>query len=306
MDLGSIMRSACQEPGNFFDGGTDTEDPQRDRVPRIVLERVEPTAEDPTERWRMQRRLAYDDEVLGVFLVPDVLGRFTTDLASVPSLFAWLVPRTGAHLAPALVHDALVHDRVRPQLYRGQHVDRVAADEVLRRAMRDAGTATGRRWLVWSAVTLGTIRHGSEEWSPGQHLRYALTAVVTLLMIAALGAVATLDLFDVVAWVPWMGPVGGAADRPFALELVGGLAGAIVVPLLLSITWGRFWIAGAISGIALAVLLHVTVLIGAITLGFQAVEWVARRRPVAVVMVTGVIVAAFLALTLLLVGTSAA
>ncbi len=303
MDLGEIRRSACPQPGNFFDGGNDHEPPRHEPAPRVVLERDD---SDGIERWAMQRRLGYDDEVYGEFLVPDVLGRFRTDLASVPSLFTWLVPKTGSHLAPALVHDALVHDRVRPQLYRGQHIDRVAADEVFRRAMRDSGTATGRRWLIWAAVTLGTIKDGSELWTPGRHRRYALTAVATLLVIAALGVVATLDLLDVIAWLPWMGPVGsGAGDRPFWLELVGGLAGAIVFPMILSVAWGRFWIAGAITGVALAVLLHVTVLIGLITIGYQCVEWVARRRPVAVLAGTGLVVGSCLVLTVLLVGTSA-
>ncbi|NYJ00277.1 succinate dehydrogenase hydrophobic anchor subunit [Nocardioides thalensis] len=296
MRLGGMDLHPAAHPGNFFDGGTDVEDPDRDRRPRIVLERDDSTG---TERWAMERRLAYEDEVHGIFLVPDVLGHFRTDLASVPAIFTWLVPKTGKHLAPALVHDALVHDRLRPQLYRGQHIDRVAADEVFRRAMRDSGTATGRRWLVWSAVTLGTIKDGSEEWSRGQHLRYALTALGTLVVIAALGVVATLDLADVVAWLPWMGE-----SRSFALELVGGLAGAIVIPLLLAATWGRFWIAGAITGVALAVLLHATVLLGAITLGYQAVEWVARRRPMAVLVTSGLVVAAFAVLTVLLVGSS--
>lgn len=289
------LRPAAR-PDNFFDGGTDLEDPDRARRPRIVLERDDSNG---TERWAMERRLAYDDEVHGVFLVPDALGHFRTDLASVPAIFTWLVPKTGKHLAPALVHDALVHDRLRPQLYRGQHVDRVAADEVFRRAMRDSGTATGRRWLVWSAVTLGTIKDGSEEWSRARHLRYALTALGTLVVVAALGVIATLDLADVVAWLPWMGE-----SRSFALELVGGLAGAIVIPLLLAVMWGRFWIAGAITGVALAVLLHATVLLGAISLGFQAVEWVARRRPTAVLVTSAVVVAAFAVLTLLLVGSS--
>jgi len=296
MLLGGIDLHPAPHPANFFDGGTDTEDPDRSQRPRIVLARDDSTG---SERWAMERRLAYDDEVHGVLLVPDVLGRFRTDLASVPALFTWLVPKTGHHLAAALVHDALVHDRVRPQLYRGQHVDRVAADEVFRRAMRDSGTATGRRWLVWAAVTLGTIRHGSEAWSRARHLRYALAAVATLSLVAGLGVVATLDLFDVVAWVPWMGE-----SRSFGLELAGGLAGAIVIPLLLSLAWGRLWMAGAITGVALAVLLHATVLLGAITLAFQAVEWVARRRPVAVLVAIAVVVAAFAVLTLLLVGSS--
>ena len=35
-------------------------------------------------------------------------------------------------------------------------------------------------------------------------------------------------------------------------------AAALVIPLLLSVLWGKLWKAGAIIGIALAFLLHVT------------------------------------------------
>ncbi len=304
---GSGRLTAPPQPRRFFDGGTDDEDPDPLHEPRIVLERVDGHAGDgrsgvtdpDLERWRMQRRLAYDDGVHGVFLVPDELGRFRTDLASVPALFTWLVPKTGAHLAPALVHDALVHDRLDPPLYRGTHVDRPAADAVFRRAMRDSGTGPVRSWLVWSAVTLGTILEGSVAWRRGEHLRYLVTAIATLVAVAALGVVATLDLIDVVAWLPWMG-----ADRSFLTEVVGGLAGAIVIPLVLGLAWGRFWIAGAVTGIALAVLLHATVLLAGITAVYQLLEWVARRRPLAAVAAGGVLLAASLVLALLLVGTA--
>jgi hypothetical protein len=165
--------------------------------------------------------------------------------------------------------------------------------------MRDSYIGPIRRWLVWSAVTLGTIWHGSDAWTRGRHLRYLLTSGATLLLIAGLGVIATLDLFDVVGWLPWMGD-----GRPFLLELAGGLAGAVVVPLVLSLAWGRFAVAGAVTGIALAVLLHVTVLLLAITALYHLAEWVARHRPIAGVVAAGVVLTACLVLTLLLTGTS--
>ena len=94
------------------------------------------------------------------------------------------------------------------------------------------------------------------------------------------------------------------ADRGFLLELAGGLAGAIVIPLLLGLTWGRFAIAGAVTGIALAVLLHVTALLLGLTAIYQAAERVARRTPVAGLVATALVIAASLVLTVLLVGTS--
>ncbi len=285
------------EPGRFFDGGTASADPDPTQPPRIVLERVEVgDVRRRTERFRMQRRIAYRDREYGVLLVPADPGTFDSDLASVPALFTWLVPRTGRHLPPALLHDGLVHgaDEIPDYVSEDGHVlDRVAADRVFRDAMRDTDTGPVRSWLVWSAVTLGTIRAGSTAWSRGRHLRYLLVAAATLLVIAALGVLATLDLFDVVDVLPWMG------EQPFAEELLGGLAGAVVVPLVLGLAWGRFAVAGAVSGIALAVLLHVTVVLGLITLACLGVEQLARRRPVAALTAGAIVMGASLLVLIL-------
>jgi hypothetical protein len=288
------------EPDRFHDGGTDEEPPDPGVPPRIVLERVEAgDLDERTERFRMLRRLAYRDRDHGLLLVPADLGGFESDLTSVPMIFTWLVPRTGRHLPPALLHDGLVHAAAEPATYvsrDGHVIDRVAADRVFRTAMRDTDTGPVRSWLVWSAVTLGTIWHGSSAWTGAQHLRYRLAAGSSLLVVAVLGVLATLDLFDLVGWVPWMGE-----GRSFPVELLGGLAGAVVVPLLLGLTWGRFAIAGCVSGIALAVLLHVTVLLGLVTAAYLAAEWVARRRPLAALLVAGIVVLAHVSLVVLFV-----
>ena len=77
-----------------------------------------------------------------------------------------------------------------------------------------------------------------------------------------------------------------------------------MVPLLLGLTWGRFAVAGAVTGIALAVLLHVTAMLLAVTALYQLAERVARRTPIAGLVATAVVIAASLVLTVLLVGTS--
>ena len=288
------------QPDRFHDGGTDTEAPAPDSPPRVLLERVmSGSLERRTERFRMLRRLAYRDREYGDLLVPADLASFESDLASVPALFTWLVPKTGRHLPPALLHDGLIHGPGEPASYvsvEGRILDRVAADRVFRTAMRDTDTGPVRSWLIWSAVTLGTIWHGSTAWSAAQHLRHRVVAFGSLLIIAALGVLATLDLFDVVDLVPWMG------DHTWPVELLGGVAGAIVVPLLLGLAWGRFAVAGMVCGIALAVLLHVSVVLALITLGYQAAEWVARRRPVAIAMTAVLVVGASVVLTVLFVG----
>jgi Na+(H+)/acetate symporter ActP len=93
-------------------------------------------------------------------------------------------------------------------------------------------------------------------------------------------------------------------DRPWWLELAGGLAGAVVIPLLLGLTWGRFAAAGAIAGIALAVLLHVTVVLALLTLAYQLAEWSVRRAPRATAVAAAVVVLACAVLTASLVASA--
>ena len=103
---------------------------------------LERHSEEGVETIALERRLAYRDRHLGELLVPADAG-FRTDLTSVPALFTWLVPKTGAHLPAALLHDALVAGRDDPASYastEGHVVDRVEADRVFRDAMADTGT----------------------------------------------------------------------------------------------------------------------------------------------------------------------
>lgn len=276
-----MAQPVSQETRRFYDGGVDGDathpevppDPEAD--PTIVLVRV---AKDGHEQFAMQRRIAYRDRHLGELLVPRVTRTFRSDLTSVPWLFTWLVPKTGLHLPATLLHDGLIHPPgdVTYVSTEGHVVLRAEADRVLRDAMADAGTALIRRWLVWSAVTTATMLSGAGTgWSKGLALRYRITAAITVLVIAVLGVGATLDLFDVAGApeLPWMG------DRGWFVELVGGLAGAVVVPMVLALFWGRFRIAGAVVGVTLAVLLHVTIALLVLTLIYRALEWLTAKAP---------------------------
>jgi hypothetical protein len=164
--------------------------------------------------------------------------------------------------------------------------------------MADAGTALLRRWLVWSAVTTATMLSGAGTgWSRGQALRYRVVAASTLLAIGVLGVLATLDLADVAdaPELPWMG------DRGWLAELVGGLAGAVVVPLVLALFWGRFRRAGAVVGVTLAVLLHVTAALLLLTLLYRLLEWLTAKVPRLMLALTclGIVVALVVFLSLL-------
>lgn len=287
-----------QQTRRFYDGGTLPRDgrpgkpPDPSSDPRIVLERH---SEEGVETFALERRLAYRDRHLGELLVPADLG-FRTDLTSVPALFTWLVPKTGAHLPAALLHDALVAGRDDPASYdstAGHEVDRVEADRVFRDAMADTGTGVIRRWIVWTAVTVATIFVGREvPWSQSRHWSYRVAATTTILSILYLGYSATSDLVDR-SWVgavdlPWMG------ERPWGVEVAGGLAGAVVIPLALSLLWGRLRVAGAIAGVMLAVLIHVTAGLAVIASTYLALERLARTSPAVAWALAGVVVVASL------------
>ena len=210
--------------------------------------------------------------------VPAKFNEFRTDLTSVPSWFTWLVPKSGRHLPAALIHDGLVLDDPAVQTYRtdtGEVIDRIDADRIFRDAMRDSGVDRIRRWLVWSAVSVVSLMVGPRaEWSRAKQVYYRAMAALMLGTILWCGTVATLDLLDV-SWtsrsLPWM------AEGSFGVELVTGLAGSIVIPVLLACLWGRYVREAAIAGVALGALFHVTVAIAVVAGVYQAAEGAGRR-----------------------------
>ena len=300
-----LTRQVRQQPRRFYDGGVlpgedrPAEPPDPGADPRIVLERhTQDLPTEPGERleevFSLERRLAYLDRHVGEILVPASLG-FRTDLTSVPAVFRWLVPKTGAHLPAAILHDALVagDDPASYVVAGGRRVDRVEADRIFRDAMADTGTGVVRRWIVWSAVTVATVFVGRPvPWPAWRTWSYRVAAAVTILSILWLGWSATADLVDQDWWLavelPWMG------ERGWWTEVAGGLSAAIVVPLALSLLWGRLRVAGAVAGVMLGVLLHVTVAIALIGATYLAVEWVARRSALAGWALAAVVVLAAL------------
>jgi hypothetical protein len=218
------------------------------------------------EEWFLDRRIAYRDRFHSEpIVVPRDGDTFRTDLTSVPRLFTWLVGRTGTHLPAALIHDALTPPFSGAPLpdWSGPpagDIDQLEADRIFRDAMNDLGTPLIRRWLVWSAVSLPTVRAVHRIWG--------LVAYLLLLAIAILGWFATLDLFDQGSWLFWMG------NRSWNRELILGVAFAVLVPLILAMLWPpRLRTAGAVSGVALAALLHVTVAILGVTAVYQVAEF---------------------------------
>ena len=294
---GQVGGQVVQQPRRFYDGGTLPRDgrpgepPDPGADPRIVLERH---AAEGVETFSLERRLAYLDRHLGELLVP-ADPDFRTDLTSVPALFTWLVPKTGAHLPAALLHDALVAGRERPDVLRlhgrargrpgggrpdlprrdGRHRHRrhPSLDRLDRRDRRDDLRGSRR----CRGRPRGTGPTGS---LPGSRSRRSSTSATARPATSSTGS-----WFGAVG-VPWMG------DRSWPAEVAGGLSGAIVVPLALSLLWGRLRSAGAIAGVMLAVLLHVTVGLALIAATYQALERLAQRSPQLAWGLAGLVVAA--------------
>lgn len=231
-------------------------------TPDIVLRRLplDPNGSD-RERFVLHRRVTYSvgtDETDGPFEYTvsapgDEL--LETDLASVPQLLTWLVPKSGRHLPAALVHDAMVDDDA---------IDRFEADRRFRDGMGDLGVGLVRRWLMWTAVSLKTIEKRGT-------IGLRLGVLVTLVAVIVLGTLATINLVTDRTLVPWMG------SRGLIAELVLGLSGAVVVPMAIAVVfWKPIRIAGVIAGVAAAVLVHAVALTGAVYLLYLALERLPR------------------------------
>lgn len=202
------------------------------------------------------RRIGYRAKDHGdPFVFPADLDRFRTDLASVPRVFTWLVPRSGDFLPAVVLHDALIT----PGDYLGPRIDRTEADLIFRQAMIDLGTGRVRAWLMWSAAATTTM------WRSGQWSR-RVALVLLLGVVTVLGALATVDLLDLAVLLPWMG------ERELWVELAAGALFAVLVPALLSFTWGEQRLAGLIIGVALAFLLHVTLVLLALYAAYLTLE----------------------------------
>ncbi len=291
-------------PDNFSYGdpmdGADRRRTWPDTPAQVMLWRV--LTEDRKEQFALLATISYEDrDHHRTITVPNAFSEYTTDLTSVPSWFTWLVPKSGAHLPAALVHDGLVCDPDQNPTYLVDppgEIDRIDADVVFRDAMRDTHVGLVRRWLVWAAVTTASLWEGPRRDWPAAKKWYFRAVIATLVgAIAYFGACATVDLVD--RHYRWLWDLPWMTEGAWWSEVASGLAGAIVLPSLLSVTWGRYWRAGLIAGVALAALFHVTIAIGLLGLAYQGLEWLVARAAwlVAAVAVAAWVGAAALFLT---------
>lgn len=128
---------------------------------------------------------------------------FLTDFASVPRLVAWLLPRAGKSVGPAVVHDVCW----RKEAPAG-HITYREADGILRQALRVSGVPFTQRWVAWTAVrwsSLFTRKNGYRGWWRDAPLvllwtLIALPIVLPPAVVVGLALVA-LQVIEVIVWV---------------------------------------------------------------------------------------------------------
>lgn len=80
----------------------------------------------------------------GMIMVPE---GFLSDLSSIPRVLQNVLPKTGLHDGPSIIHDWCY-------VYKWRH-NRKACDYMFLRAMEVAGVHWFRRFILWAGVRIG-------------------------------------------------------------------------------------------------------------------------------------------------------
>ncbi len=210
-----------------------------DRPAEVLLRQVSP------RRFKLAQPFRYDDGERR-FTVPE---DDVTDLASVPKVLTWLIPRYGRHTLAALLHDYLQEEpSVTPE----------EADTLFRNAMGETTVPLARRWLMWSAVALRT------QWKRGglPKVRAGLYTLFYCLAGAILGPALIARTID-----------GSASVGMW------GMAALFVLlsPLVLCWVWGRHWMLGLLGGYILFAVAFPVIMVLLVAGIYLAVEWLVER-----------------------------
>jgi hypothetical protein len=135
-------------------------------VGEIVVSPIQPMG----KRWTVKQDFAYTGKTQS-FTVP---AGFTTDFASVPRVFTWLLPRYGRWTQAAILHDFLWAES------RKGVIHKFDADGIFNRAMRELGVPYLRRWIMWTAVRWAS---GPKSWFYRGPLPVLKMIAVTLLAL---------------------------------------------------------------------------------------------------------------------------
>jgi Protein of unknown function (DUF1353) len=127
----------------------------------------------------------------------------TTDFASIPRPFSWFIPRYGRYTPAAVLHDYLCRVEVREG-----RVTRADADGIFRQAMRLLEVPFLRRWIMWTGVRIGALRHRADRqgwWAGGSWRVLPFIALAAPIVLpAAVVIVVTMPIQYVVERAVWL------------------------------------------------------------------------------------------------------
>ena len=121
-----------------------------------------------------------------------------TDFASVPTIFQWLIPRSGRYTRAAVLHDYLWRKAPDPT--------RADADGIFRRTMAELRVPFLRRWVMWAAVRLVSLIRSGFGDGPRDIPRVLLLVVApgSLIIVGGLIVLVFLLAFwltEILVWV---------------------------------------------------------------------------------------------------------
>ncbi|MEO6082684.1 MAG: DUF1353 domain-containing protein [Umezawaea sp.] len=163
--------------------------------------------QDGDREWKTLRTLTYHGKS-DTFEVP---LHQATDFASVPRVFAWLIPVYGRYTKAAILHDYLCRVAVEADV-----ISRADADGIFRQAMRTLEVAFLRRWIMWTGVRLGALAtaKGREKWLGHSWQVVPVVLVALPLVMPAAGVIiVSLAGFYLVERVAWLALLVGKHRR---------------------------------------------------------------------------------------------
>ena len=158
----------------------------------VVVKPIRPDG----RRWELVQPFTY----IGArdsFVVP---AGFTTDFASVPRVFVWLLPSYGRWTQAAILHDYL-WDLARRGKFRKHD-----ADGIFNRALRELGVPYLRRWVMWAAVRLASGPGDLLAPGPVELLKVVAVIVPTLVIVAVPAAVVLVAIvvIGILEWIAYL------------------------------------------------------------------------------------------------------
>lgn len=144
--------------------------------------------------WRLDRPMIYQ----GNYEIWEVPEGYITDLASVPRLAVWLIPRYGVYTPAAILHDYFC-DAVNDG---APIVSRADADGLFRRCLRELGVSGPKRWMMWAAVRAASRMSGAKlkDWL---WFLLILVPAVTFVAIPAIVVQIWVTAFWAIEWFWW-------------------------------------------------------------------------------------------------------